>query len=126
MENIQNLITNIYSKNLVEAKTLFESILHEKCSLTLENAKKEIAKTFLGDDVKEEVEQLDELSKNTLGSYIKKASSSSHENSAPNLASRGAYELGKNPDGNAGEADDMKSYKRSKFIGKAVDKILKK
>jgi len=73
----------------------------------------------------EEVEQLDELSKGTLGSYIKKASSSNHRNSNSNLASRAAYALAKDPEENAGEDDDRKSFKRSKNIARAVDKLTK-
>jgi predicted RNA binding protein YcfA (HicA-like mRNA interferase family) len=75
--------------------------------------------------MEEEVEQLDELSKSTLGSYVKKASSSSHENSASNLASRAAYKLAKSDDSDAGEKDDRKSVMRSKSIGKAVDRLTK-
>jgi predicted RNA binding protein YcfA (HicA-like mRNA interferase family) len=75
--------------------------------------------------MEEEVEQLDELSKSTLGSYVKKASSSSHENSASNLASRAAYKLAKSDDSDAGEKDDRKSFMRSKSIGKAVDRLTK-
>lgn len=74
---------------------------------------------------KEEFEQLNELSKKTLGSYIKKASSSNHRNSNSNLASRAAYALAKDPEENAGEDDDRKSFKRSKNIARAVDKLTK-
>lgn len=75
---------------------------------------------------KEEI--VNELSKKTLGSYIKKASGTSHEKSAPNLASRGGFELGGAPldmNGDAGEAYDKAAVKRTKKIAKAVDKIVK-
>ena len=82
---------------------------------------------------KEEV--VNELSKKTLASYIKKAGSSSHKNSASNLASRAAeklaltntaYDAGKNTKNmDDGEADDHKSFNRSRGIAKAVDKITK-
>ena len=73
----------------------------------------------------EDSEQINELSKNTLSNYIKKASSSSHSNSVSNLSSRAAYDHSKDLNGDAGEKDDMKSYKRSKKIALAVDKLTK-
>ena len=68
--------------------------------------------------------QIDELSPDTLKSYIKKASSSSHERSSPNLASMAAAKL-HSPfsDDDDGEADDHKAFMRSKGIGRAVDKL---
>lgn len=71
--------------------------------------------------------KVDEVSKSTLKSYAKKASSSDYPSSASNLASRAAFALGKSPDTDftAGEKDDRKSATRSKYIGKAIDKISK-
>jgi len=71
------------------------------------------------------VKKVNELSPATLASYAKKASGSSHPNSAPNLASRAGYELGQSPDDDytAGEKHDKKSATRSKFIGKAIDRL---
>ena len=63
---------------------------------------------------KEEVEELDELSKKTLGSYVKKASR--------NLAGR-EYKRGAEKD--ASMANLQKSYKRDMGISKAVDKMTK-
>jgi hypothetical protein len=70
-------------------------------------------------------ERMDELSPKTLASYAKKASSSSHPNSASNLASRAGYELGQSDDADytAGEKHDKKSATRSKFIAKAIDRL---
>ena len=72
-------------------------------------------------------EELDELSPDTLKSYIKKAGSSSHERSASNLASRAADKLASAHAGAPGEDDgswdDEKSYIRSKGIGRAVDRL---
>lgn len=73
--------------------------------------------------VGEETEQIDELSKTTIASYIKKASSSSHPNSASNLASRAAHKLATSNDGDDGEKEDHKSFNRSKNISKAVDRL---
>jgi hypothetical protein len=64
--------------------------------------------------VKEEVEELDELSKKTLGSYVKKASR--------NLAGR-EYKRGAEKD--ASMSNLQKSYKRDMGITKAVDKLTK-
>jgi len=80
-------------------------------------------------DVKEE--NLQELSKGTLKSYVKKATSSSHENSASNLSARGAYKLAKfdtsnyysGEGGDDGKFDDEKSFRRSDFVSKAIDKL---
>ena len=72
------------------------------------------------------IAQLDELSPDTLKSYIKKAGSSSHKNSASNLASRAADKLAQahNPGvEDDGYDDDHKSYMRSKGIARAVDKL---
>jgi hypothetical protein len=63
---------------------------------------------------KEEVEELDELSKKTLGSYVKKASR--------NLAGR-EYKRGAEKD--ASMSNLQKSYKRDMGIAKAVDKLTK-
>ncbi len=63
---------------------------------------------------KEEVEELDELSKETLGSYVKKASR--------NLAGR-EYKRGAEKD--ASTTNLQKSYKRDMGISKAVDKMTK-
>ena len=66
-----------------------------------------------------------ELSKDTLSSYAKKASSSGDERSASNLASRAAYKLATAEPSDDGERDDRKSFNRSKGIGRAVDRLSK-
>jgi hypothetical protein len=65
---------------------------------------------------------VNELSLDTLKDYIKKASSSGEENSVSNLASRAAHKLATG-DEDDGEADDRKSFMRSKGIHKAVDRL---
>ena len=74
-----------------------------------------------------ESSQINELSPDTLKSYIKKAGSSSHEHSASNLASRAADKLASAhagaPGDDDGSWDDEKSYIRSKGIGRAVDRL---
>ena len=68
-------------------------------------------------------EELDELSLDTLKSYIKKAAGSSDERSASNLASRAAAKLAEPEGDDDGNWDDEKSYLRSKGIGRAVDRL---
>ena len=74
----------------------------------------------------EEYQQLDELSKKTLGSYIKKASTD-----AVNNASEGGYKLGGNAgnvykdDEDEGESNDRKAATRTKGIKRAIDKLVK-
>lgn len=68
-----------------------------------------------------------EISNKRLKSYAKAASGTSHEKSAPNLASKAGYEHGQDddPGSRAGEKDDEKATKRSKYVGKAIDRISK-
>jgi hypothetical protein len=70
---------------------------------------------------KEEVEQIDELSPKTLGSYVKKATSSNDPRSISNLSSKAAYELATT---GGGEPDDHKSFKRSASINLAVTRLI--
>ena len=76
---------------------------------------------------KEESEQIDELSKKTLGSYVVKSLVPSSEKSVSNLASKGGYKLGQahDDDYTAGEKEDAKSVKRSLGVLTAVRKMTK-
>lgn len=75
-------------------------------------------------------DNIQELSKGTLTSYLRKSMSSSGENSASNLASRAANKLATfNPDsegddGDDGEADDHKSFMRSKGMNRALNRLV--
>ena len=77
------------------------------------------------DEMKEEVEQIDELSPKTLGSYVKKATSSNDARSISNLSSKAAYKLATTDGEDEGEEEDHKSYKRSASISKAVNRLTK-
>lgn len=73
-------------------------------------------------------DMLSELSKDTLKSYVKHASSNSHDNSISNLATRAERKLGNartHGDEDDGTADNNKSYDRSKKIARAVDHMTK-
>jgi hypothetical protein len=75
----------------------------------------------------EEVEELDELSKKTLNSYVIKSLVPSSEKSISNLASRGGFEQGERGDKepSAGEKEDKKSVRRSLGVLTAVRKLTK-
>lgn len=70
-------------------------------------------------------EQVDELSPNTLKSYIDKALDPRSEKSISNLASRSGYEYSKHGDEtpSAGEKDDKKAYQRSKGVNRAIKRL---
>ena len=74
----------------------------------------------------EEVEQVDELKRSTLSSYIQKAADPVSKKSNANLASKAAYKLAKgDDDSNAGEKEDKKAFVRSKGIQTAAKKLAK-
>jgi hypothetical protein len=75
----------------------------------------------------EDSEQINELSKKTLGSYVIKSLAPSSEKSVSNLASKGGYKLGQahDDDYTAGEKEDAKSVKRSLGVLTAVRKMTK-
>jgi hypothetical protein len=66
--------------------------------------------------------QLDELSKPMLATYIRRASDPLHPKSNVNLASRAADKLAKGGEDD-GEKDDRKAYNRSRGIGLAAAKM---
>ena len=73
---------------------------------------------------KEEVEQLDELSKKTLGLYISKAADPLSKKSNVNLSSRAASKLASGGKDD-GSKDDNKAYLRSKGIQNAAKRLSK-
>ena len=88
--------------------------------------KESIKKSNLPEESSLDEEQLDELSVKTLGSYVKKATSSNDARSISNLSSKAAHKLAISGDGgDDGEAEDKKSYTRSKGISRAVNKLTK-
>jgi hypothetical protein len=76
-------------------------------------------------NIKEEVEQIDEISKATALGVIKSSLNTNSPRSVSNLASKGGYELGKagDDDYTAGEKEDAKSVKRSKSAVLAAKKL---
>ena len=82
-------------------------------------------KKAMGKKVKEEVEQVDELKKSTLSSYIQKAADPTKKKSNVNLASKAAHKLATSDDMDAGEKEDRKAFVRSKGIQTAAKKLAK-
>ena len=82
-------------------------------------------KKAMGKKVKEEVEQVDELKKSTLSSYIQKAADPVAKKSNVNLASKAAHKLATSDDMDAGEKEDRKAFVRSKGIQTAAKKLAK-
>ncbi len=76
--------------------------------------------SYWQDHIKEEI--LDELKKSTLSSYIKKAA-----DHAVDKASEGGYKHARSmdDDGDAGEKEDHKAWKRVQGIKRAVNKLTK-
>ena len=79
---------------------------------------------------KEEVEELDELSKSTLGSYVNKASDSAAKNAAGSVGMANTSLRAKNPRVKAAaekysNEDEATKQKRLSGIGKAVKKLTK-
>ena len=76
---------------------------------------------------KEEVENIDELSKNTLKSYIKKSTSGSAPNSALNLAAHAAHKMTRRKGSDVDDAIKLrdKAEKRGEGIVKAASKLAK-
>jgi hypothetical protein len=85
-----------------------------KEDVTLEDFDLEEIEDFM---MSEDFEQLDELSKATLGSYVKKASDDMMSKSG-----EAGYKLA-SKEGDSGNSDYRKAYYRKKGINKAVDKL---
>jgi hypothetical protein len=75
---------------------------------------------------KEEVEQIDEISKETLGSYIKKATQDHGTSKRYQVISaKRAHETGEKADQDFANEEGNRARKRLRGVGKAVDKLTK-
>ena len=102
----------------------------EKDELTADDFKKLRAGKKAPEVKKEEVEELDELSKSTLGSYVNKASDSAAKNAAGSVGMANTSLRAKNPRVKAAaekysNEDEATKQKRLSGIGKAVKKLTK-
>lgn len=70
-----------------------------------------------------EGEQISELSKPMLATYIRRASDPSHPKSNVNLSSLAAHKLASGDEKDDGEKEDRKAYHRSRGIGLAAAKM---
>lgn len=104
--------TQGHKTQTVKGRNTAEAIKKAEKRATAAHPKKQMAMYKGIKKVSEEVEQIDELSKKTLGSYIKKAADDKADN---------AYNLGARDADNKGSWG--KSFKRRKGIAKAVDKL---
>lgn len=73
MDNVRQLIDSIEQGNASGVFAVFDKIMAEKLATAIEEKKEEVVAGIFEDTLKEEYEQLDELSKETLGKYVKKA-----------------------------------------------------
>lgn len=109
-----NLIAEELDEGANYHKHVDGSKLEESVSLDISDYSAEEIEEFM---VSEEYEQLDELSKKTLGSYIKKAKVDSDKSA---FANGYDYKAG---DEDSAEKHNAKSTKRTKGINKAVKKL---
>jgi len=100
-------IDQIATGDAIGAKNTMSDMLSAKAFEALDTRKQELAASLFGgspqEEVEEEVEQIDELKKSTLGSYIKKASS--------NLSAR-SHDHGEDEHRQYGYGDDDEEDKR--------------
>lgn len=126
-ENTQLLIKAINEGNASDISSLFDKLMLEKISSLVEERKQEIALTIF------EQEELNELSKKTLGSYLKKAS---HDvatlGAVTRQLSNDSRDARQNDDyttarKKSAQADSVfqKSWNRRKNMAKVVDRLTK-
>jgi hypothetical protein len=123
--DIKNLIDAIVSGNTERADEVFASIMDSKVDAALVGVQEYAEETFM-----ESEEQIDELSKGTLGSYVKKASRSARINSIVGQKFDQKSSLAKNKsnkDSNAATAERFKkkAWSREDGVNKAIDRLTK-
>ncbi|CAB4125365.1 hypothetical protein UFOVP58_121 [uncultured Caudovirales phage] len=72
----KDLINAIASGDAQQIETTFETVMTEKISVALDAMRSSVAQNMFKEEVELEEEQLDELSKKTLDTYVKKARNS--------------------------------------------------
>ena len=111
MSRIKEALVSAFTGNLDDMRETFASELNVKAYDALDVCKQHVAQEMFK-EMNEEVEQIDELSKKTLGSYINKASFQ-------------ASKLSASLRGKDGIKNYNKILKRRDGIGKAVEKLTK-
>lgn len=111
MSSVLDLINAIEAGNARECESTFEELIHAKIAERMEERRAEISANMF------ESEQLDELSKDTLGAYVKKASK---ERGYSGLEAGGAGA------GSKEQKDAVNTMKkRQAGVVKAVDRLTK-
>ena len=114
----RNLIDAIASGSALDIESAFEDTMAEKVSFQIEAKRLQIAQTmFTTEEVDLDEEQLDELSKKTLGSYIK--------NATVDVGASGHIAGGKKRGSDAAIDNVTNMKKRISGINKATDKLTK-
>lgn len=113
----KDLVNAIIVGDAVEIETAFNATMAEKISSRLDDYRQEVAQNMfkVQEEVELDEEQLDEISKDTLKSYVKKAA---------NRAAAHAFIAGGGT-GDANKKDFSKAVKRVKGIETAVNKLTK-
>jgi hypothetical protein len=120
IQNVADAVSKIMNEKLHPNQQKLDVHEPEKDKLTADDFKKLRAGKKAPEVKKEEVEQIDELSKNTLGSYIKKA------NYAGGMADfKHGRIADKRGDSKEKTALAATAHKRTKGISTAVDKLTK-
>ena len=105
MEQIKQFIDMVASGNNSEARETLDGLLSTRAFEALEYKKQELASTLFAGQVEEEVEELDELSKETLKSYLRSNSPGSETENHRDLSKK-ALSIGRKQQ----DKDDARSY----------------
>ena len=118
----KELIKHISEKNFSESNKIFKKILGEKVDAALQAVTLAVAET-IGEPVAEE--ELEELSKSTLGSYVKKAADQTAKKTGHNeyLLSKGHYRTKRDDETYNKNVKTIK--KRKVGLDKAVNKMVR-
>jgi hypothetical protein len=123
MDTHKKIAKALVNKSFAEAKELVFKSLYAKASLALDEARFAVANGVFN-AVEEDVEQIDELSKKTLGSYIRKASSDlARKTSDADLHNEYMGDVGTSKARLAQERKKISQRKRG--IGQAVSRLTK-
>ena len=118
MSSVLDLINAIEAGKTRECESAFESLIHAKIAEKMEERRAEIrANMFESTELGEE--QLDELSKSTLGSYVKKATQDVQK-----LGFRAGTKISRDDEEGAKAAIDA-SKSRRKGVDKALSRLTK-
>lgn len=134
-ENIRQFIDQLAAGQAAEAKDTLENELAARSFAALDEYKKEIAQSIFGGNQEteeeltvEESEQLDELSKGTLGRYVNKAAKDQAADAFDHGESEHRQYMapGEDPEMDKEQDDrERRMANREKGIGRAVKRLVK-